>query len=84
MGLFGPLGPAGFRRRGRRRGLMVGAAIGASAANRNSQPEADAPEEVASQPDTDIEKLKQLAELKDQGILTQEEFDKEKAKILNG
>ena len=30
-----------------------------------------------------IEKLKQLAELKDQGILTQEEFDAQKAKILN-
>jgi hypothetical protein len=30
-----------------------------------------------------IEKLKQLAELKDQGILTQAEFDAQKAKILN-
>jgi hypothetical protein len=33
--------------------------------------------------DDSIEKLKQLAELKDQGILTQEEFDAQKAKILN-
>ena len=29
-----------------------------------------------------IAKLKELAELKDQGILTQEEFDAQKAKIL--
>jgi hypothetical protein len=30
----------------------------------------------------DIEQLKQLAALKDQGILTEEEFAAEKAKIL--
>jgi putative oligomerization/nucleic acid binding protein len=30
-----------------------------------------------------IAQLKQLAELKDQGVLTQEEFDAQKAKILN-
>jgi len=34
-----------------------------------------------AQPDP-IEQLKQLAELKDQGILTQAEFDAQKAKIL--
>jgi len=30
-----------------------------------------------------IEQLKQLASLKDQGVLTQEEFDAQKAKILS-
>jgi hypothetical protein len=31
-----------------------------------------------------IDQLKGLAELKSQGILTQAEFDKEKARVLNG
>jgi hypothetical protein len=31
---------------------------------------------------TDIEQLQQLAKLKDQGVLTQEEFDAQKQKIL--
>ena len=31
----------------------------------------------------DIQKLRELGELRDSGILTQEEFDKEKHKILN-
>ena len=39
------------------------------------------PPAPAPQPDK-IEQLKQLAELKDQGVLTQAEFDAEKAKIL--
>ena len=49
-------------------------------------PEAEAPpdEPVAAQGPSsdDIEQLKQLAALKDQGILTEEEFAAEKAKIL--
>jgi Short C-terminal domain len=32
--------------------------------------------------DADIEQLQQLAKLKDQGVLTQEEFDAQKQKIL--
>ena len=32
--------------------------------------------------DGDIEQLQQLAKLKDQGVLTQEEFDAQKQKIL--
>ena len=36
MGFFGPMGPAGFRRRGRRRGLVVGAAAGAAVASRRN------------------------------------------------
>jgi len=42
-------------------------------------PEAAAPEPVES---TQIEQLKQFAALKDQGILTEEEFSAKKAQIL--
>jgi len=42
-----------------------------------------APAPVAAEPAVDpIEQLKQLAELKNQGILTEEEFAAQKAKIL--
>jgi Short C-terminal domain len=47
--------------------------------------ESQPPDEPAAggiSPDA-IAQLKQLAELKDQGVLTQEEFDAQKAKILN-
>ena len=40
------------------------------------------PEEAAPSSDDLIEKLKELANLKDQGILTEAEFDAQKAKIL--
>ena len=46
------------------------------------EPQQSAPAPAApAQPDK-IEQLKELAQLKDQGILTQEEFDAQKAKIL--
>jgi hypothetical protein len=38
--------------------------------------------EPAAAPGLPIEQLKQLAELKDQGILTEEEFQAQKAKLL--
>jgi hypothetical protein len=43
-----------------------------------------APQPVAAAPDTSdmVEQLKELASLKDQGILTEEEFAAQKAKIL--
>ncbi len=47
--------------------------------------EQQAPVEQAPAPaaaDDPIEKLKELAQLKDQGILTEAEFDSQKAKIL--
>jgi hypothetical protein len=31
-----------------------------------------------------IEQLRQLGELKDQGVLTEQEFDQQKAKVLAG
>jgi len=59
-------------------------------ANRWSQQEADAepePQQVYAAPPAEaepdpIEELKQLAELKNQGILTEEEFSAKKAQIL--
>lgn len=38
----------------------------------------------AAAPQVDIEQLEKLAQLKDQGILTQAEFDVQKAKLLAG
>jgi Short C-terminal domain len=47
-------------------------------------PQGDAPPPVEAAPDSDqlINKLKELANLKDQGILTEAEFNDQKAKIL--
>jgi negative regulator of sigma E activity len=44
--------------------------------------QAPAPESSAATSDEQIAKLKELAQLKDQGILTEAEFDDQKAKIL--
>ena len=48
-------------------------------ADEPAAPEAAAPEAISSE---QIEQLKQLAALKDQGILTEEEFAAKKAQIL--
>jgi hypothetical protein len=66
--------------------MVVGAAI-ASSRNNKAQAAAAPQQPVPAQPaagadDNSIEQLKQLAELKDQGILTQEEFDAKKKQIL--
>jgi len=42
------------------------------------------PAAPAAAPQVDIEQLQKLAELKDQGILTEAEFEVQKAKILAG
>lgn len=74
------------RARSRRRGLVVGAAIGssrakkASATQQQEQPH-HAPTQGSGNGES-IEQLKQLAQLKDQGMLTQEEFDAKKRQIL--
>jgi membrane protease subunit (stomatin/prohibitin family) len=47
-----------------------------------AQQPAAAPVEAAPDSDDMINKLKQLADLKDQGILTEAEFNDQKAKIL--
>jgi hypothetical protein len=57
-------------------------------ANRWAEQDAPPAEEYASPPPADsggrdpIEQLKELAALKDQGILTEEEFAEQKARIL--
>lgn len=83
MSLLGPLGNAGARRRGRRRGLVVGAAVGSSMANKKAAAAAQqAQANAAPQTDDTVNQLKQLAELRDQGILTDEEFEAKKKQIL--
>ena len=47
-----------------------------------AQPEYAAPAPAAPTQEDSIEKLKQLKDLLDQGVLTQAEFDLEKQKIL--
>ena len=58
----------------------------AATAEAQAAPPAPAPEEEAAAPEaaesTDIEQLKQFAALRDQGILTEEEFAAKKAQIL--
>ena len=73
-------------RRARRRGVIAGAVIGSSRAKRSAESQAaqqaQTTEPASESVDSAIEQLKQLAELKDQGILTQEEFDHKKKQIL--
>jgi len=63
----------------------------ADAAQAQDAPPADAPPDEAAAPEAaapeaaespDIQELRQLAALKDQGILTEEEFSAKKAQIL--
>ena len=78
-------------RMGRRRGLLVGAAVGAGVAGRHAQNNANQQATVEETTTTDapvvdtnqqFAELEKLGQLKDQGILTQEEFDAKKAQIL--
>jgi hypothetical protein len=73
------MGPRG--RRGRRRGLIVGAAIGSAAARRNNSNDNDSAAQPAQQDDSMAE-LEKLAELHNQGILTDEEFQAKKKQLL--
>ncbi len=54
----------------------------AAAAQAQQPMEAAPPVEAAPDSDELINKLKELANLKDQGVLTEAEFDDQKAKIL--
>lgn len=71
------------RRQGRRRGLIVGAAIGSAAARRNNQAEeaAPAPQPAVSDDDQYLQ-LEKLGQLHKDGILTDEEFEAKKKQIL--
>jgi hypothetical protein len=75
------MGPRGFARRGRRRGLVVGAAVGAAAARRNANNQSD-DTAAGSDGDDQIAQLEKLAQLKKDGILTEEEFQAKKKQIL--
>lgn len=70
----------GFRQ-GRRRGLVAGAAIGRARARRDQSN--DQPTEQSSAGEVDqVAQLEKLAELKEKGILTEEEFALKKKEIL--
>ncbi len=47
-------------------------------------PQAPPPPPAGGMTDEKIEQLKKLSELKDQGVLTEEEFAEQKAKLLEG
>ena len=75
--------------RRRRRPLVRAAMVGGVAyhAGQKTQPAAAptaAPAPAGGLSDAAIDQLKQLAELKDSGVLTQEEFDDQKRRILQG
>jgi hypothetical protein len=53
-------------------------------ADLHAQQAANAPAAAPAAPQVDIEQLQKLAQLKDQGILTDAEFEVQKAKILAG
>ncbi len=65
------------RRQGRRYEAQQAAAAPPPGPQEYAEPAAPGPSS------NDIERLQQLASLKDQGVLTDEEFAAEKAKILN-
>jgi hypothetical protein len=72
----------------RRRPLLRAAAVGGGAymmGKRRAgteQPEADAPAPPADQSQV-LDQLKQLGQLHDQGVLTDEEFDQQKGRLLH-
>jgi hypothetical protein len=76
------------RRRGRRRTMMVMGAMNKRGNDDEGEPEQE--EQVEQQTsesgsgltDNSVEQLEKLAELKDKGILTEEEFQAKKKEIL--
>ena len=69
-------------RSARRRGMVVGAAV-ASSRSKKQQTAAAAPAPTpAPSTDDSVEQLNKLAELRDQGILTEDEFTAKKKQIL--
>ena len=74
-----PLGPAG--RRGRRRGVVIGAAIANRRNNNDNDQPAEAPQAAASG-DDQLAQLEKLGQLHTSGVLTDEEFAAKKKEIL--
>ncbi len=73
-------------RRSRRRGMVIGAAVASSRANKQAgaaqQAAGQAPVAAGPSADDAIEQVKKLAELRDQGILTDAEFEAKKKQLL--
>ena len=71
-------------RSARRRGMVVGAAVASSRSKKQQAAAAAAAPAPTPAPSTDdsVEQLKKLAELRDQGILTEDEFTAKKKQIL--
>jgi predicted Zn-dependent peptidase len=78
------MGPRGFRRRSRRRGLIAGAAIGSSIARHNANNEQPEPAAFEPTQDETIAELERLVKLRDEGVLTDEELQAKKKQILAG
>jgi Short C-terminal domain len=77
----------GMRRRARRRGLIVGAAVGATAAHHRDRNEAEEQQaydqtDYAPPPADPTDQLEHLAQLHASGALTDEEFAAAKAKVI--
>ena len=71
---MGPAGPAAVRRSSKRRNRVYAA----------PHPAYAAPAPAADAMDNKLEQLQSLADLKAQGVLTDAEFEAQKAKILAG
>lgn len=74
-------------RRSTRRGMIMGAAISSSRANKRAAAQAQAAAQPQTQPaapstDDAIAQVQKLAELRDQGILTDAEFEAKKKQLL--
>ena len=73
-------------RRARRRGMVMGAAVASSRANKQAASAASTPAAAPTpQPalaDDTVTQLTQLADLRDKGILTEDEFNAKKKQLL--
>lgn len=79
-----PVSIAGANRRTRRRSLAVGAVVGASVANSNDDDLDYAASAAAGDEESVEEQLEDLKDLLDQGLITQDDYDRKKEEILRG
>jgi len=77
-----PIGP----RNSRRRGMIVGAAIASSRSKKRQVAATSSNDQAASQDpystSNNLAQIEKLAELRDKGILTEEEFTAKKQQLL--
>lgn len=69
-------------RRSRRRGMIIGAAIANSRNKRAAEQQAGPAQAQVPAENDSLEQIKKLAELRDQGILTDAEFEAKKKQLL--